>query len=93
MASNWCNTEWTSRLPNWPDDVPVHHVEAKAGDCILFTEKLSTAPFPGLGKMSGGRFSINMCLLGCTTVMRVMIQPIPNSLNANDEFWNFPLLV
>lgn len=48
--SNWCNTEWTSRLPNWPDDVPVHHVEAKAGDCILFTEKLKHGTIPWSGK-------------------------------------------
>ena len=44
--SNWCNTEWTNRLPNWPDDLPVHHVEAKAGDCILFTEKLKHGTIP-----------------------------------------------
>lgn len=48
--SNWCNTEWTSRFPNWPDDVPVHHVEAKAGDCILFTEKLKHGTIPWSGK-------------------------------------------
>ena len=48
--SNWCNTEWTSRLPDWPDDVPVHHVEAKAGDCILFTEKLKHGTIPWSGK-------------------------------------------
>ena len=48
--SNWCNTEWTSRLPNWPDEVPVHHVEAKAGDCILFTEKLKHGTIPWSGK-------------------------------------------
>ena len=47
--SNWCKTEWTSRLPNWPDDVPVHHVEAKAGDCILFTEKLKHGTIPWSG--------------------------------------------
>lgn len=47
--SNWCNTKWTSRLPNWPDDVPVHHVEAKAGDCILFTEKLKHGTIPWSG--------------------------------------------
>ena len=48
--SNWCNTEWTSRLPNWPDEVPVHHDEAKAGDCILFTEKLKHGTIPWSGK-------------------------------------------
>ena len=49
---NWCDTEWTSQLPNWDDDVPVHRVEAKAGDCILFTEKLKhgTIPWAGSGE-------------------------------------------
>ncbi|MBT4136398.1 MAG: hypothetical protein HOE48_00715 [Candidatus Latescibacteria bacterium] len=49
---NWCDTEWTSQLPNWDDDVPVHRVEAKAGDCILFTEKLThgTIPWAGSGE-------------------------------------------
>ncbi len=50
--SNWCDTEWTSQLPNWDQDVPVHRVEAKAGDCILFTEKLKhgTIPWSGSGE-------------------------------------------
>lgn len=49
---NFCNTQWTSQLPNWDQDVPVHHVEAKAGDCILFTEKLKhdTIPWAGSGE-------------------------------------------
>ena len=50
--SNWVNTEWTSQLSNWDKDVPVHRVEAKAGDCILFTEKLKhgTIPWSGTGE-------------------------------------------
>ena len=49
---NWCDTEWTSKLTNWDEDVPVHRVEAKAGDCILFTEKLKhgTIPWAGSGE-------------------------------------------
>lgn len=46
---NWCDTEWTSRLPNWDEDVPVHRVEARAGDCILFTEKLKHGTIPWSG--------------------------------------------
>ena len=46
---NWCDTEWTSQLPNWPQDLPVHRVEAKAGDCILFTEKLTHGTIPWAG--------------------------------------------
>lgn len=46
---NWCDTEWTSQLPNWNKDVPVHRVEAKAGDCILFTEKLKHGTIPWAG--------------------------------------------
>lgn len=48
--SNWVDTEWTSQLPNWDQDVPVHRVEAKAGDCILFTEKLKHGTIPWSGK-------------------------------------------
>ena len=47
---NWSDTEWTSKLPNWDEDVPVHRVEAKAGDCILFTEKLKHGTIPWAGK-------------------------------------------
>ncbi|MBK35163.1 MAG: hypothetical protein CME26_06485 [Gemmatimonadetes bacterium] len=47
--ANWCDTEWTSQLPNWDEDVPVHRVEAKAGDCILFTEKLKHGTIPWSG--------------------------------------------
>ena len=49
---NWCNTQWTLQLPNWDEDVPVHRVAAKAGDCILFTEKLThgTIPWSGIGE-------------------------------------------
>lgn len=49
---NWCDTKWTSQLPNWDQDVPVHRVEAKTGDCILFSEKLKhgTIPWAGLGE-------------------------------------------
>jgi hypothetical protein len=46
---NWCDTEWTSKLPNWDDDVPVHRIEAKAGDCILFSEKLKHGTIPWAG--------------------------------------------
>jgi len=47
---NWVNTEWTSQLENWDQDVPVHRVEAKAGDCILFTEKLTHGTIPWAGR-------------------------------------------
>lgn len=49
---NWVDTEWTSKLPNWDKDLEVHRVEAKAGDCILFTEKLihGTIPWSGSGE-------------------------------------------
>jgi len=49
---NWCDTDWTSKLPNWDVDVPVQRVEAKAGDCILFSEKLKhgTIPWSGRGE-------------------------------------------
>jgi hypothetical protein len=49
---NWCDTEWTSTLPNWDEDVPVHRIEARAGDCILFSEKLKhgTIPWAGSGE-------------------------------------------
>ena len=49
---SWCDTEWTSKLPNWDEDVPVHRIEAKAGDCILFSEKLKhgTIPWAGSGE-------------------------------------------
>ena len=46
---NWCDTEWTSKLPKWDKNVPVHRVEAKAGDCILFTEKLKHGTIPWAG--------------------------------------------
>lgn len=49
---NWVDTEWTSKLPNWDKDLEVHRVGAKAGDCILFTEKLihGTIPWSGSGE-------------------------------------------
>jgi ectoine hydroxylase-related dioxygenase (phytanoyl-CoA dioxygenase family) len=47
--ANWVDTEWTSQLPNWNQDVPVHRVEAKGGDCILFTEKLKHGTIPWSG--------------------------------------------
>ena len=46
---SWCDTEWTSKLPNWDEDVPVHRIEAKAGDCILFSEKLKHGTIPWSG--------------------------------------------
>ena len=35
--TSWCDTEFTSKLPDWDPTVPVHRVEATAGDCVLFT--------------------------------------------------------
>ena len=46
---NWCDTQWTSQLANWDQDIPVHRVEAKAGDCILFSEKLKHGTIPWAG--------------------------------------------
>ena len=49
---NCCNTESTAKLPGWDEDVPVQRIEAKAGDCILFSEKLKhgTIPWSGHGE-------------------------------------------
>jgi hypothetical protein len=33
----WTDSRWTKKHPGWDEDVPVHRVEGKAGDCILFT--------------------------------------------------------
>ncbi len=38
----WADSRWTQKHADWNDaDVPVHRVEGKAGDCILFTEKMT----------------------------------------------------
>ena len=33
----WADSPWTRKHPDWLESVPVHRVEGKAGDCILFT--------------------------------------------------------
>ena len=60
---NWCDTQWTSQLPNWDEDVPVHRVFAKAGDCILFTEKLKhgTIPWAGSGERGASHALLQVC--------------------------------
>jgi|EP01043_Picozoa_sp_COSAG02_P011778 hypothetical protein len=43
---NWVDTPWSALLSDWPiDEVPVHRVEAEAGDAIIFTEKASDHTF------------------------------------------------
>jgi hypothetical protein len=40
--TQWADSRWTQKHPDWDDDVaPLHRVEGKAGDCILFTEKMT----------------------------------------------------
>jgi hypothetical protein len=48
----WVDSKWTTKHPAWSEDVPVHRVEGKAGDCILFTEKMThgTVPWEGAGE-------------------------------------------
>ena len=48
----WADSKWTSKHPDWSEDVPMHRVEGKAGDCILFTEKMThgTVPWEGAGE-------------------------------------------
>ena len=55
--TSWADSPWTSKLASWPADVPVHRVadEAgglKAGDCILFSERMKhgTLPWTGAGE-------------------------------------------
>ena len=50
--TNWVDTKWTTKLGSWPPDIPVHRVEAKAGECIIFSEKLKhgTIPWSGAGE-------------------------------------------
>lgn len=50
--TNWVDTKWTQKLASWPADIPVHRVEAKAGACIVFSEKLKhgTIPWSGAGQ-------------------------------------------
>jgi hypothetical protein len=45
----WTDSAWTSKHPGWPVDVPVHRLEGQAGDCIVFTEKMThgTVPWEG----------------------------------------------
>ena len=34
----WADTPWTSVDPDWPqDEIPIHRIEAQAGQCIIFT--------------------------------------------------------
>jgi len=37
----WTDSQWTKKHPDWPEEIPMHRVEGKAGDCILFTEKMT----------------------------------------------------
>ena len=48
----WVDSRWTRRHPRWSPAVPVHTVAARAGTCILFTEKLqhATVPWSGAGE-------------------------------------------
>jgi hypothetical protein len=41
--TQWVDSKWSRKHPGWDDEtgVPVHRVEGKAGDCILFTEKMT----------------------------------------------------
>lgn len=47
---HWATPE--QRGPLWPQDVPVHRIEAELGDAIVFTEKLvhGTLPWAGGGE-------------------------------------------
>ena len=47
--TQWVDSKWSRKHPGWDDEgegegVPVHRVEGKAGDCILFT----SVPSPSL---------------------------------------------
>jgi hypothetical protein len=39
--TQWCDSRWSRKHPGWDEGVPVHRVEGRAGDCILFTEKIT----------------------------------------------------
>ena len=47
--AEWTDSPWTRKHPDWLPEVPIHRVEGKAGDCILFTEKMThgTVPWEG----------------------------------------------
>lgn len=49
-ATQWVDSPWTTKHPNWDPSVPVHYISARAGDCILFTEKLKHGTIPWTGK-------------------------------------------
>lgn len=54
--TQWCNSKSSHKHPNWDDEsVPVKHLEAGAGDCIVFTEKLTHATVPWESKSSERR--------------------------------------
>ena len=42
--AEWTDSPWTRKHPDWQPEVPIHRVEGKAGDCILFT----SVPSPSL---------------------------------------------
>jgi hypothetical protein len=48
----WTDSPWTRKHPAWDLTVPIDLVTARAGDCVLFSEKLShgTAPWTGNGE-------------------------------------------
>ena len=50
--TEWTDSPWSAKHPDWSSDVPTHRVEGQAGDCVLFTEKLShgTVPWQGSGE-------------------------------------------
>jgi hypothetical protein len=48
-ATQWCDSPWTAKHPNWDPSVPVHRIEGRAGDCILFSEKLKHGTIPWTG--------------------------------------------
>ena len=35
---------------DWPADIPIHRLELQAGDCVVFSERLTHSTVPWVGK-------------------------------------------
>jgi hypothetical protein len=51
-GQGWTGTAAGGRAGSWPRACAVHRLELQAGDCVLFTEKLTHATHPWTGRGS-----------------------------------------
>ena len=50
MLSPQAAREAAAAASDWPADIPIHRLELQAGDCAVFSERLTHSTVPWVGK-------------------------------------------